>query len=127
MASDPATVVREYWMRLWVDGDLGAIGELIADPYVRHSSNGNLVRDHTAVRGDMTGVLDTLSSRAVTVDDQAVAGDTVWTRLTLHGVNVETEEHRTVSWLHVARVSDGRITESWSLNAPVDWKAPPAR
>ena len=124
MASDPASVVREYWMRLWVDGDLDAIGELIADPYVRHSANGNLERDHRTVHADMVRFLGTLSSRAATIDDQAVAGDTVWSRVTLHGVNVETEERLTVSWLHVARVSDGRITESWSLNAPVDWREP---
>ena len=121
MQSDPGGVVRAYWERVWNDGDVDAIDGLIADPYIRHTAAGSAVRDHKQVRKDMARYLRAVYKADVTVEDLAVSGDRVWSRLTLRGVNVETEETMVISWLHVARVVDGLIVEAWNLNAPVDW------
>ena len=128
MDADPATVVDLYWQRVWNDGDLDALDVLLADPYVRHSANGTVSRDRRQIRDDMAQYFRVLTEARVTIDDRAVAGDKVWTRLTLRGINVESEESTVFSWLHVARVSDGRIAEAWHLNAAgVDWTTPPGR
>lgn len=126
MEMDPAAVVDRYWQQVWNDGDLDALDDLLADPYVRHSASGNLIRNRKQVRRDVAQYFRVLSEARATIEDRAVAGDTVWTRLTLRGVNVETEESLVFSWLHIARVVDGRIVEAWHLHAPnVDWTKPP--
>lgn len=127
MESDPGAVVRSYWERVWNDGDLDAIEELFANPYIRHSANGNVVRNHKQVREDMARYFHSLSNPDATVEDQAVSENTVWTRVTVRGVNVDTAESVVVSWIHVARVADGRIVETWSLNAALDWTTTPRR
>jgi ketosteroid isomerase-like protein len=127
MESDPAAVVDRYWQRVWADGDLAALDELLADRYVRHSGAGNVNRTPEQVRKDMTQYFRVLRTPQVSIEDRAVAGDTVWTRLTLRGLNIETGERTVYSWLHVARVVDGRIAEAWHLSAPnVDWTKSPA-
>jgi hypothetical protein len=126
MDADPAAAVDRYWHRVWNAGDLDAIGEVFADPYVRHSANGNVVRHLHQVRDDVAQYLRVLRDVRVSVDDRVISGDTVWSRLTLRAVNVETEEAVVFSWLHVARVAGGLIAESWQLNAAnVDWTRPP--
>lgn len=128
MEPDPAAAVDRYWQRVWNEGDLDAVADTFADPYVRHSANGNVVRNHEQVRSDVGQYLRALHDVRVTVDDRVTAGDRVWNRLTLRAVNVETEEAVVFSWLYVARVADGRIAEAWQLNAAnVDWTRPPER
>ena len=60
----------------------------------------------------------------ISVDDQAVSGDRVWTRLTIEGVDLDVGETRVMTWLQVFRVdADGRLAESWVLHAMgVDWR-----
>ena len=125
MDRDPVEVVRAYWERLWNDAALDAVKEVISDRYLRHTASGSMQRTHAQVREDLMRYHRVLYRPDITIDDQAVAGGTVWTRLTLRGLNVETEENVVLSWLHVARVVDGRIAEAWSLSAPVDWTTPP--
>jgi predicted SnoaL-like aldol condensation-catalyzing enzyme len=127
MTGDPAGVVGDYWRRVWNEGDVEAIDELLADPYIRHSAGGSVVRDRKQVSEDVARYFEALADATATIDDQTTSGDTVWTRLTLRGLNVETEEAVVLSWLHVARVADGRIAEAWHLNAPVDWTKAPDR
>jgi ketosteroid isomerase-like protein len=128
MELDPAAAVDRYWHRVWNDGDLDAVDEVFADPYVRHSPNGNVIRDHEQIRSDVAQYRRALRDVQVSVDDRATSGDMVWNRLTLRAVNVETAQAVVFSWLYVARVADGRIAESWQLNAAnVDWTRPPER
>ena len=126
MELEPGTVVDRYWDRVWNHGDLDALDDVLADPHVRHSASGNVIRHLDQVRSDVTQYFRVLAEARVTVEDRAVSGDVVWSRLTLRGVNVETQQATVFSWLHVARVVDGRIAEAWHLNAPnVDWTRPP--
>ena len=121
----PDAVVDRYWHRVWNEGDLDAVAELFAEPYVRHSSNGNTVRTRAEVRSDIAQYVRVLRDIRVSVDDRATSGEMVWNRLTLRAVNVDTEEVVVFSWLYLARVVDGQIAESWQLNAAnVDWTEP---
>jgi ketosteroid isomerase-like protein len=122
--SDPQAVIARWWSEVWGQGRLDLIDELVAEPYVTHSSDGTTVRTPTQLKADMVQYQRILYRPSTTVDDQVVAGDTVWSRLTSRGANVETQQPITISWLTVTRVVDGRIAESWTLHTPgVDWHA----
>ncbi len=40
MPTEPADVVRALWQRIWIEGALDELGDLVADPYVRHTREG---------------------------------------------------------------------------------------
>jgi ketosteroid isomerase-like protein len=120
---DPVAIMRRWWDEVWGEGRLDLIPELVAERYVRHSASGTVERDHEAFQSDMCQYQRVLHSATVSLDDVAVSGDRVWSRVTMQGVNLETGDPRTVSWLQVHRIENGRIAESWVLYAnDVDWR-----
>ncbi len=118
-------VVRRWWDEVWGEADTGPIDELVADRYVRHSASGTRVLTREELKADMAQYFRVLHKPTTTVDDRAVAADRVWSRLTSRGVDLETGELRTVTWLQVHRFDDTcRICETWLLYADgVDWNA----
>jgi hypothetical protein len=82
------------------------------------------VRNRDELRDDLRQYFRVLHQPVITVDDQAVAGDRVWTRMTIEGVDLEAGDTRVMSWLQVFRIDDDdRIAESWLLHAVgVDWR-----
>ncbi|MFW3168634.1 ester cyclase [Geodermatophilus sp. CPCC 206100] len=117
-------IVRRYWDGLWNQRDLGVIDELIAEPYVRHSSAGTRSLTRAEFTREVRNSWQLLHAPATTVDDQVTSQDRVWTRATTTGVNLETGETSVITWLVVHRVADGRIAESWSATLPgVDWRS----
>ena len=123
MAVEPSEVVRRWWDEVWSEGNLDAVDELITEPYVRHGRTGTIERTRAEVKADLQQYFRVMHRPVVTIRDQVVDGDTVWTRLTMEGVNLETAERRVLSWLHVQRLdASGRIAESWQLATDgVDW------
>ena len=117
------SIVRRYWDGLWNQRDLGVIDELIAEPYVRHSSSGTRSMTRAEFKREVSSSWQLLHDAATTVDDQVTSADRVWTRATTTGVNLDTGETSVVTWLVVHRLADGRIVESWSATLPgVDWR-----
>ena len=117
------SIVQRYWDRLWNERDLTVIDELIAEPYVRHSSSGTRSLTRAQFKQEVRESWQLLHDPATTVDDQVTAEDRIWTRATTTGVNLDTGQTSVVSWLVVHRVADGRIAESWSATLPgVDWR-----
>ena len=58
----------------------------------------------------------------IVVHDRVADGDRVWSRVTMRGRNIDTGQLRTVEWLQIHRVVDGRIVELWGLYAgDVTW------
>jgi hypothetical protein len=122
--SDPQAVIARWWSEVWGQGRLELIDEMVADTYVSHGADGTRARTRAELKADMVQYQRVLYRPSTTIDDQVVAGDVVWSRLTSRGVNVQTQEPITISWLTVSRVVDGRIEESWVLHGPgVDWSA----
>ena len=110
LSGDPAAVVRRWLDEVWMAGDLDAVDELVAERYVRHGPSGTVVRDRDALRDDMRQYFRVLHKPVITVDDQAVAGDRVWTRMTIEGVDLEAGTTRLMTWLQVFRIdADGPI------------------
>jgi hypothetical protein len=116
-------IVGRYWDGLWARRDLSVIDELIAEPYVRHSSAGTRALTRAELKREVRNAWQLLHDPATTVDDQVAVGDRVWTRATTQGVNLDTGETSVLTWLVVHRLADGRIVESWSATLPgVDWR-----
>ncbi|MCW2695115.1 MAG: hypothetical protein JWR62_200 [Modestobacter sp.] len=117
------SIVQRYWDGLWNRRDLTVIDELIAEPYVRHSSAGTRSLTRTQFKREVRESWQLLHDPATTVDDQVTAEDRIWTRATTTGVNLDTGQTSVVTWLVVHRVADGQIAESWSATLPgVDWR-----
>jgi len=123
VADDAVTIVGRYWAGLWVRRDLSVIDELIAEPYVRHSSTGTRSLSRAEFKREIRQAWRLLHDPATTIDDQVSADDRVWTRATTQGVNLDTGETSVLTWLVVHRIADGRLAESWSATLPgVDWR-----
>lgn len=121
---DPAAVVRRWLDEVWMAGDLDVVDELVAPRYVRHGPSGTVARDRDALREDLRQYFRVFHKPVITVDDQTVAGDRVWTRMTIEGVDLEAGTTRVMTWLQVFRIdAEGRLAESWLLHAVgVDWR-----
>ena len=123
MQGEPRDVVARYWDGLWRRHDLGVVDELIAEPYVRHSSAGTRAVSHAEFKRELSGAWRLLHDSTTTVEDQVADGDRVWTRATTQGVNLDTGGMSVVTWLTVHRLENGRIAESWTASLPgVDWR-----
>ena len=123
MQEDPRDVVSRYWDALWRRCDLSAVGELFAEPYVRHSAAGTRTLTHEQLVEELRSAWRLLHDPDTTVDDQVVDGDRVWTRATTRGVTLDTGEPAVLTWMVVHRVADGRLAESWSATIPgADWR-----
>ena len=123
MEQDARAVVGRYWDGLWARRDLAVIDELIAEPYIRHSSSGTRAMTRAEFKREVQQAWHLLHDPATTIEDQVAAGDRVWTRATTQGVNLDTGEKSVLTWLVVHRLVDGQLAESWSATLPgVDWR-----
>jgi ketosteroid isomerase-like protein len=118
----PDEIVEEWQQRAWGECDLTVVDELIADPFVRHGVTGSTLRTHDELKHDLCQYQKALGKPVITVHDRVVDGDKVWSRTTMRGANLQTGETRTIDWLQIHRVADGKIVEVWTLHATdVDW------
>ena len=119
-----ASVVRGYWQRIWLERDLDALEDLVADPTVRHTAEGTQTLTRAELRGRLAGAFEAVRVSEVSFDALTADGATVWARLTLRGVSLATAAPMTLAWIAQYRVSGGRIAEIWALHQPgVDWSA----
>lgn len=109
-------VVRDYWRRVWNDGDGDAAVELYADGALMDGEPLDRTEFAAAVRSWFTKFPDFTT----TVEDVIVAGDRVVTRVRYRGAHQGTwaglpATGRSFSshGLDVFTVRDGRITEHW--------------
>ena len=128
MSRQPMEIVTALWQRIWIDGALDALGDLIADPYVRHTRDGTVVTTPAEYADVIAGAVDVIRGTRVQIDDMAEvsdgagSGSTVWARMTLHAVNIAVGTDTTITWLGQYRIADDRIAESWVLHeAGLDW------
>ncbi len=120
--ADPISVVEQWQARAWGECDLNAVDELVADPVLRHGPSGTQHRSHDELKRDLMSYQRALGKPEIIVHDRIADGDRVWSRVTMRGANMDTGEPRTVHWLQIHRIVDGRIAELWSLYATdVKW------
>jgi hypothetical protein len=120
--AEPMSVVERWQERAWGECDLGAVDELVAEPFVRHGPTGTAMRTHAELKQDLRQYQRALGKPTITVRGRVADGDRVWSHVTLRGASIDSGELRTVERLQIHRVVDGRIVEVWSLYATdVDW------
>jgi hypothetical protein len=115
-------LMRAWWDRVWGEADLAVLDEILADPYVRHTSAGTEALSPTAYKAKLVQYHRVLHKPVTTIDDEAVTGDRIWNRATSRGINLETGDVALVTWFIQHRIADGRIAESWIATlGGVDW------
>ena len=118
------SVVREYWERVWLERDLDALEDLVADRVVRHTAEGTESLTRQQLRRRLAGAFEAVRASEVSFDAMTSDGTTVWLRLTLRGVSLATAAPMSLAWLAQYRVEGGRIAELWALHQPgADWSA----
>jgi ketosteroid isomerase-like protein len=116
-------LMRSWWDRVWGDGDLDALDDLLTDPYIRHASAGTETITPARYKLKLVQYQRTLHKAVTTVDDEVVVGDKIWTRATSRGLNLETGELAVFTWMTIHRIEGGRLAEGWiSAIAGVDWE-----
>lgn len=108
--------MREYWRRVWCEGDAGAVRELYADGALMDGEP--LDRDEFASL--VTRWHGTFPGFTATVDEVVVAGDRVTSRVTYRGTHENTwaglpptgKEFSGLG-LDLFTVRDGPIVEHW--------------
>ena len=118
------SVVRGYWDRIWLDRDLDALEDLVADRVVRHTAEGTETLTRAELRRRLAGAFEAVRASEVSIDAIIADGATVWVRLTLRGVSLATAAPMSLAWLAQYRIEGGRIAELWALHQPgADWSA----
>ena len=110
---------------MWEHGDVDAVGELVTDPLIRHTSAGTKRTSLVEYKKLLVQYQRVLHGAVTTIDDEAVSGDRIWVRATSRGVNLETGEPALFTWMVVFRVAESKLAEYWALVAPrVSWHEP---
>ena len=118
------TVVRAYWERVWLERDLDALEDLVADPVVRHTAEGTESLTRRELRRRLAGAFEAVRASEVSIDAITADGPVAWVRLTLRGVSLATAAPMSLAWLAQYRIEGGRIAELWALHQPgADWSA----
>ncbi|GMU78791.1 MAG: hypothetical protein AMXMBFR46_15850 [Acidimicrobiia bacterium] len=119
---DARALLRAWWERVWHEGDLDALDDLLTEPYTRHTSAGSETITREQYKAKLVQGQRLLYKPDTTVDDEVVAGDKIWTRATSKGINLDTGDVSTITWLTVHRVEDGRLAEAWiAAMVGVEW------
>ena len=123
-ASPAESVVRAYWERVWLERDLDALEDLVADPIVRHTAEGTETLTRGELRRRLAGAFEAVRATEVSIDATTADGPIAWVRLTLRGVSLATAAPMSLAWLAQYRTEGGRIAELWALHQPgADWSA----
>ena len=116
-------LLKSWWDRVWGEGDLTALDDLLTNPYIRHTQAGTEVISPAAYRLKLVQYQRILHKAVTTVDDEVVVGDKIWTRATSRGLNMETGELTVFTWMTVHRIEGDRLAEAWvSAMVGVDWE-----
>ena len=119
----PETIARRLIEEGFNQGDLSVADELVSPELVEHQSFGP---DHASGAEGVKAVIASLrrafSDFHLAIDDLAVAGDTVWLRMTGTGTNdgsfmghPRTGRRMRTDVFDALRVEDGRIVEHWGV------------
>ena len=79
------SAVRGYWERVWLERDLDALEDLVADPIVRHTAEGTETLTRLELRRRLAAAFEAVRASEVSMDALVADGDAVWVRLTLRG------------------------------------------
>ena len=119
-------LVTAWAEEVWHGGDMVRAAECIGDTYTRHDAQGNRVVTRDEYIAEIRALRERIPDIHFHMDDFAVSGDRIWTRLRMTGNDVATGRPVNISMLQLYRVEDGRLVETWATVAPEghDWSTP---
>ena len=110
-----ASVLVRTWRALWIDHDTSGITDLVHDPYVRHTCDGDVTMSPADYGDHIARITAHIRGTEVDVAYLHEAGDMIHARFTLKGMNLTTGTPVSVAWLGQYRTVDGKLAESWTL------------
>lgn len=123
MSKSPEALVRRLIEEGFNEGQVEVADELIADDLVEHQWYGpNHAPGPEGVKAVMRSLRQAFSDFRLDIEDVAVAGDTVWLRMTGSGTNdgrymgnEPTGRPMRTPVFDSLRVQDGKIVEHWGV------------
>jgi predicted ester cyclase len=122
-STDPGTVVRRLIEDGFNNGDLDVAGEIVSPDLVEHQNYGpNHAPGAEGVNAVISSLRRAFPDFHLEIDDLAVAGDTVWLRMTATGTNdgsfmghPPTGRTMRTDVFDALRVEDGLVVEHWGV------------
>ena len=113
-STDDNVLIRT-WRTLWIDADPSGIVDLVADPYVRHTCDGDVTMTPAEYGGHIARITSHIRGTDIDIAHLAEVDDMIYARFTLRGMNLTTGIPVSVAWLGQYRTADGKLAESWTL------------
>ena len=114
-------LARQVWEDVWHQGNLDAMAGLFAADFVRHDSNGRVLRGVEQNRQFIAGMRLAFPDLHYTVEDEVAEGDKVVVRYRFEGTHqgqfqVAPTTGKQVSYtgILIYRFADGKIIEQWT-------------
>lgn len=114
-------ISRRVFEEVWNDKKVNAVDELMAANYVHHDPQSTIPSGIAGYKEFVTYYLNAFPDVRFTLEDEISEADTVVTRWTATGTHdgdlsglPRTGKRFTVTGMTMARVSNGRVVESWS-------------
>ena len=114
-------ISRQVFEEVWNEKKVNVIDELMASNYVHHDPQSTIPRGTDGYKEFVTYYLNAFSDLRFTIEDELSEGDTVVSRWTATGTHdgdltglPRTGKRFSVTGMTMARISNGRVVESWS-------------
>lgn len=122
MSRENEELIETLWKHIWLDRSLARLGEVLADPFVRHTRDGTEHTTPERYARHVSSSVATIRPTKLHFDHIASVDDCVFARLRLEGVNVAVGTPVKITWIAQYRIASGLIVESWSMHqTDLDW------
>ena len=122
MSGENEELVETLWKHIWLDRSLDRLGEVLADPFVRHTRDGTERTTPERYARHVSSSVATIRPTKLHFDHITSVDDCVFARLRLEGVNVAVGTPVKITWIAQYRIASGLIVESWSMHqTDLDW------
>ena len=120
MSEENKAVVNRLYEKVWSQGNMAVIDELVADNFVGHSQPAEIPNTREGFKIFAGMYLKAFPGMKMTVDDIITEGDKVvarWTAVGKHKGELmgipATDKDVTVTGISIDRIAGGKIVESW--------------
>ena len=120
MSVEANKMLFRTYVRIWENGEIDELKEVLHEDYVGHPSSGD--RDVRALQERIAAFRDLYSDVCFRVEDQLADEDKVATRLTATAKRASDGHEVQLYGLNICRVSAGKIIEEWMA-----WEAQPVK
>lgn len=122
MNSENEALIKTLWQHIWLDRSLDRLGEVLADPFVRHTRDGTEETTPERYARHVALSVAAICTTKLHFDHLASIDDCVFARLSLEGVNADVGRKIKITWIAQYRIASGLVAEAWSMHqTDLDW------